>query len=160
MGVSSHDKADPAIHAELDRLPMMSIVKLRSRYRQLFRAEPPKAFGPDLLRKSIAHHLQEKTYGGLPRAAQKLLDQLIKTAMAKPNSRLELPRRIKPGSELVRIWKGSSYRVRILDKGFSYDGRSFASLSEIASEITGTNWNGPRFFGLRSSSGKEVNYAH
>jgi DUF2924 family protein len=76
---------------------------------------------------------------------------LIKVAMAKPSGRLELPRRIKPGSELVRTWKGKSYRVTVMTEGFAYDGKPFASLSEIASKITGTNWNGPRFFGLRPS---------
>ena len=78
----------------------------------------------------------------------------MKAAMAKPNGRLELPRRIKPGSELVRTWKGKSYRVIVMADGFAYDGERFASLSEIASEITGTKWNGPRFFGLRSSLNK------
>jgi hypothetical protein len=77
---------------------------------------------------------------------------LVKTAMAKPNGRLELPRRIKPGSELVRTWKGKRYRVMVTADGFAHDGKTYASLSEIASAITGTRWNGPRFFGLRSAS--------
>lgn len=149
-------RTDPAVEAKLDRLPTMPIAQLRVRYRELFRAEPPKAFGPDLLRRSVAHRIQEQAYGGLPRESQRLLDQLVKAAIAKPNGRLELPRRIKPGSELVRTWKGKSYRVTVMTEGFAYDGRPFASLSEIASEITGTNWNGPRFFGLRPLAGKET----
>jgi hypothetical protein len=147
--------ADPAVEAELDRLPTTPIAELRKRYRDLFRTEPPKAFGPDLLRRSIAHRIQEKAYGGLPASTKRLLDQLVRAAMAKPNGRLELPRRIKPGSELVRTWKGKSYRVMVMADGFAYDGERFASLSEIASEITGTRWNGPRFFGLRSASCRE-----
>jgi Protein of unknown function (DUF2924) len=97
----------------------------------------------------------EKAYGGLPASSRRLLDQLVKAALAKPNGRLELPRRIKPGSELVRTWKGRSYRVIVLADGFSHDGRTFSSLSEIAFEITGTKWNGPRFFGLRASAKSE-----
>jgi hypothetical protein len=127
---------------------------LRKRYRELFRSEPPNTFGPDLLRRSIAHRIQEKAYGGLPPATRRLLDQLVKAAMAKPNGRLELPRRIKPGSELVRTWRGKSYRVVVMADGFAYDGKRFASLSEIATEITGTKWNGPRFFGLRPATNK------
>jgi hypothetical protein len=76
-------------------------------------------------------------------------------ALAKPNGRLELPRRIKPGSELVRTWNRRTYRVMVLESGFAYDSKTFASLSEIASAITGTRWNGPRFLGLRSSSNRE-----
>jgi len=142
---------DSAVEAELDRLPTTPIVDLRKRYRDLFRTEPPKAFGPDLLRRSIAHRIQEKAYGGLTPPARRLLDQFVKAAMEKPNGRLELPRRIKPGSELVRTWNRRTYRVLVLESGFAYDGRIFASLSEIASLITGTKWNGPRFFGLRTS---------
>ena len=146
--------AGPVVEAELDQLPTTPIADLRKRYRELFRTEPPKAFGPDLLRRSIAQRIQVKAYGGLSRSTQRLLDQLVKAALATPNGRLELPRRIKPGSELVRTWKGKSYRVTVMADGFGYDGERFASLSEIASEITGTKWNGPRFFGLRSASNK------
>jgi hypothetical protein len=144
--------ADPAVETELDRLPTTPIADLRKRYRELLQTDPPKAFGPDLLRRSIAQRIQERAYGGLPAATRRLLDQLIKAAMAKPNGRLELPRQIKPGSELVRTWKRRSYRVMVMADGFAYDGKTYASLSEIASEITGTRWNGPRFFGLRSAS--------
>jgi hypothetical protein len=147
--------ADPAVEAELDRLPTMPIADLRERYHEVFGTEPPKAFGPDLLRRSIAHRIQEKAYGGLSASTRRLLDQLVKAAIAKPNGRLELPRRIKPGSELVRTWKGKSYRVVVMADGFAHDGNTFASLSEIASAITGTRWNGPRFFGLRSTSNRE-----
>jgi hypothetical protein len=152
----AHDQtADPEVEAELNRLPNMPIVDLRSRYRELFRAEPPKAFGPDLLRRSIAHRIQERAYGGLSREHQRLLDQLIRAARGKPNGRLELPQRIKPGSELVRVWNKRAYRVMVLENGFCHQGRTYKSLSEIALEITGTKWNGPRFFGLRRSSNEK-----
>jgi hypothetical protein len=128
----------------------MPIAELRKRYRELFRTEPPKAFGPDLLRRSVAHTIQEKAYGGLPPTIRRLLDQLVKAASARPNGRLQLPQRIKPGSELVRTWNGRTYRVTVTAAGFAHAGKSFASLSEIAHTITGTKWNGPRFFGLRS----------
>jgi hypothetical protein len=147
--------ADPVVEAELDRLPTTPIVDLRKRYGELFRTEPPKAFGPDLLRRSIAHRIQEKAYGGLSVPMRRLLDQLVKAAVAKPNGRLELPPRIKPGSELVRMWRGRSYRVIVMADGFAHDGKTYASLSEIASDITGTRWNGPRFFGLRPAAGKD-----
>jgi hypothetical protein len=152
--------ADPAVEAQLDRLAVMPIAQLRARYREVLRAEPPKAFGPDLLRRSIAHRIQEKAYGGLSRSAQRLLDQMMKAFAAKPNGKIVLPRRIKPGSILVREWKGKSHRVMVLADGFAYDGTTFGNLSEIAGFITGTRWNGPRFFGLRSKteeSGKPTN---
>src|ERR1700730_10087421 len=144
--------ADPAVEAELDRLALMPIVQLRLSYREMFRGDPPKAFGPDLLRRSIAHRTQEKAYGGLSRSAQRLLDQLMKSYAAKPNGKLVLPRRIKPGSVLVREWNGKSHHVMVLADGFAYDGETYTNLSEIAVLITGTRWNGPRFFGLRSKT--------
>jgi hypothetical protein len=143
---------DPAVEDELDRLGTMPIAQLRVRYREVFRSDPPKAFGPDLLRRSIAHRIQEKAYGGLSRSAQRLLDQMMKAYAAKPGGKIALPRRIKPGSVLVRAWKGKSHRVTVLADGFVYDGDTYSNLSEIAVLITGTRWNGPRFFGLRSKA--------
>src|SRR3981189_831052 len=110
----------------------MPIVDLRKRYRELFRSEPPKAFGPDLLRRSIAHRIQEKTYGGLSRPTKRLLDQMMKAYAAKPGGKIVRPRRIKPGSVLVREWKSESHRVTVLEDGFAYDGKTFGNLSEIA----------------------------
>lgn len=147
--------ADPAVEAELDRLVTTPIADLRKRYRELFRTDPPRAFGPDLLRRSIAHRIQERAYGGLCRSAQRLLDQMMKAYAAKPNGKIVLPRRIKPGSVLMREWKGKSHHVMVQADGFAYDGETYTNLSEIASEITGTRWNGPRFFGLRLESNKE-----
>jgi Protein of unknown function (DUF2924) len=76
----------------------------------------------------------------------------VKACDAKLDGKIVLPRRIKPGSVLVRQWKGKSHRVMVLADGFAYDGNTFSNLSEIAVLITGTRWNGPRFFGLRSKT--------
>jgi hypothetical protein len=149
---ASAQPTDPAVEDELDRLAAMPIAQLRVRYREVFRTDPPKAFGPDLLRRSIARRIQEKAYGGLSRSTQRLLDQAMKAFAAKPNGKIVLPRRIKPGSVLVRQWKGRSHRVMVLADGFSYEGDVYSNLSEIAVLITGTKWNGPRFFGLRSKT--------
>ena len=81
---------------------------------------------------------------------------MVKAARTRPNGRLELPRRIKPGSELIRTWQRQTYRVVVLAEGFAYAGKTYRSLSEIASAITGTKWNGPRFFGLRSGASQEA----
>lgn len=146
---------DPVVEAELKKLGSMPIASLRTRYRELFRSEPPLAFGPDLLRRSIAQHIQEKAYGGLSREAKKLLAQLVRSMAAGKAGRLEMPQRIKPGSELVRVWNDQTHKVTVLAKGFAYQGEVFTSLSEIANRITSTRWNGPKFFGLRPTK-KEV----
>ena len=143
---------DPSIEAEVERLRSMPIVELRALWRAKFKSDPPKAFGPDLLRRSIAQKIQEKAYGGLDRTTARLLNQLIAQHTKTPG-KIVLPRRIKPGAILVRQWKGASHRVTVLEGGFAYEGKTYESLSEIARLITGTRWNGPRFFGLRT--GKE-----
>jgi hypothetical protein len=140
--------SNATVEAELDRLSSMPIVELRARWRALFKSEPPKAFGPDLLRRSIAYRIQEAAYGGLDPATRRLLRQL-KAQMRKTPGKIVLPRRIKAGAVLVRRWKGESHRVMVLDEGFAYEGKTYESLSVIARDITGTRWNGPRFFGLR-----------
>jgi hypothetical protein len=141
---------DPAaIEAEVQRLRSTPIVELRALWRAKFKSDPPKAFGPDLLRRSIAYKVQEDAYGGLDRATTRLLKQLMEQ-FAKSGGRIVLPRRIKPGSVLIREWKGERHQVTVLEVGFSYQGKPYESLSQIARLITGTRWNGPKFFGLRA----------
>lgn len=146
---------DPRVEAEIEALGRMPIVKLRQRYKASFRKEPPKAFGPDLLRRSISWRLQEKAYGGLPGSTRRLLRAAMKAMAAKPDARIEVPRRPGPGAVLERAWNGRQYRVMVLAEGYAFEGKIFTSLSEIASQITGTRWNGPRFFGLRQRCAPE-----
>jgi hypothetical protein len=144
------EDVNTVIEAELERLRSMPVVELRALWRAKFKSDPPKAFGPDLLRRSIAYKIQEDAYGGLDRATTRLLKTLM-AQFAKSNGRIVLPRRIKPGAILVRQWKGHSHRVTVLEDGFAYQGKPYESLSEIARLITGTRWNGPKFFGLRAT---------
>ena len=65
-------------------------------------------------------------------------------------------RELLPGTVLQREWNGQNHRVMVVDNGFCWEGRSYHSLSKIACAITGTKWNGPRFFGLRDSRPAEV----
>jgi hypothetical protein len=140
---------DTEIEAEIDRLRSMPKAALRVRYRALFKSGPPKAFGPDLLRRSIAYRIQEQAYGGLDPATRRVLNNLMSQHAKSKDGRIVVPRRIKSGAVLVRIWKDQSHRVMVLEDGFAYAGKTYASLSEIARQITGARWNGPRFFGLR-----------
>jgi hypothetical protein len=144
--------APDAIARELAQLAKCSINTLRARWRGEFRCDPPPAFGPDLLRRSLASKLQEDAYGKLSAATQRELDRQVATLEKNPTARVALLRRIKPGSVLVRDWKGKSHRVTVLARGFEYESRAYESLSEIARLITGTRWNGPRFFGLRAGN--------
>ena len=141
---------DAVVEAELEQLRSMPIVALRALWRAKFKAEPPKAFGPDLLRRSIAHKIQENVYGGFDAATARLLNQMI-ARHAKTPGKIVLPRRIKAGAILVRQWKAKSHRVTVLPNGFEYNGKTYESLSQIARLITGSRWNGPRFFGLRAN---------
>jgi hypothetical protein len=146
---------DSELEKTLEQLSHARIQTLREQWRAIFRADPPEAFGPDLLRRSIAYRLQERRYGGLSASTQRQLNSLIKILSKKPTGHIELPKRIKSGAVLVRLWKGKSHRVTVLDDGFAFEGRIYNSLSEIAREITGTRWNGPRFFGLRQAKSSE-----
>jgi Protein of unknown function (DUF2924) len=146
---------DPELEAALNELGRSRLQELRERWRAMFRVAPPEAFGPDLLRRSIAYRLQERRYGGLSTSAQRQLNCLIKILTEKRAGHIELPKRVKSGAVLMRLWKGKSHRVMVLDDGFAFEGRKYNSLSEIAREITGTRWNGPRFFGLRPGKSLE-----
>ena len=143
------DDLNAMVEAELGRLRSMPILELRVLWRAKFKSEPPKAFGPDLLKRSLAQKIQERAYGGLDAVTSRLLSQLMAQHTKTPG-KIVLPRRIKPGAVLLRDWKGTNHRVTVLEDGFGYHGKTYASLSHIARLITGTRWNGPRFFGLRA----------
>ena len=99
----------------------------------------------------LAHHLQEKTFGGLPTTTR---SQLLRIAQASERDEAVAPSRqyrLKLGTRLVRTWKGEAHPVRVVERGFEYKGKRYASLSEIARLITGTRWSGPAFFGLRAA---------
>jgi hypothetical protein len=132
-----------AIEAEIASLPKLGRESLKSRWRELFKSVPPVAFTPDLLARGIAWRLQEEAHGGITPALRRQID-------AGDAGDEGSPRRtaMRPGNRLVRRWRGSTYVVEVTGDGFAYDGRTFASLSEIARLITGTRWSGPRFFGL------------
>ena len=66
-------------------------------------------------------------------------------------------RDLSPGTVLTREWSGQHHRVMVRDEGFVWEGRTYRSLSEIGKLLTGAQWNGPRFFGLRDRKDAEVN---
>ncbi len=137
------------IENEIAQLSKLSIAELRVKYQGIFTKAPQHWLGPDLLRRSIGYRLQEKAFGGLKPAVRQELERLVSALSKNPLEKIEAPRKIKPGSVLVREHQGKSYRVTVNDAGFIYDGETYSSLSEISEKITGTHWNGPRFFGLR-----------
>ena len=116
--------------------------------------EPAPMLGHDLLRRGIAWKLQEQLHGGLPRAAARELERFAR--LVERGKPLGLERVAKPGTRLVRQWRGRTFHVAVMDDGFLFDDRRYASLSQIAQVITGTKWSGPRFFGLVGGSAAEV----
>ena len=67
---------------------------------------------------------------------------------------------LKPGTILMREWNAQAYRVMVVDDGFAWNGKTYDSLSKIAFAITGTKWNGPRFFGLETRSCPRPSHEH
>jgi hypothetical protein len=138
------------IAAEIERLPELSLRDLRAAWAAEFRRDPPKGLWRDLLLRTLAWRIQEKALGGHEKATLKLLE----TYGHKPPGD-ERCRRLKAGTVLIRDFGGTRHTVTIVPGGFVWQEKSYPSLSAIARIITGSNWNGPRFFGLREGeSGK------
>jgi hypothetical protein len=143
---------DPAaIEDEVDQIRSLGIDALRQRWRMMFGAIPPKGLTKDILGRMIAYRIQEEAFGGLDRETIKLLDRLAQGQ--KPS---ELNRRLKPGTILVREYEGTRHTVTVVPDGFLWQEKTYSSLSTIAQQITGTKWNGPRFFGLRVRGAREA----
>ena len=146
---------DPAaIDAEVDHVRSLGIVALRTRWRSMFDKSPPAGLTKDIIARMIASRIQEEAFGGLDKDSIKLLDRLARGD--KPG---EVNRRLKPGTVLVREYKGERHTVTVMPDGFLWHETNYASLSTIARTITGTAWNGPRFFGLRMPGVRDVNDA-
>jgi Protein of unknown function (DUF2924) len=144
---------DPAaVEAEVDRIWSLGITALRARWQLMFGCAPPAGLMKDIIKRLIAYRIQEEAFGGLDRETKKLLDGLARGG----KTRAELNRRLKPGAVLVREYQGTRHTVTVVPEGFSWQGATYTSLSPIARAITGTAWNGPRFFGLREARRKQA----
>jgi hypothetical protein len=139
---------DPILEAEITRLGDLGLTELREYWAQHL-GQVPKHQSADLLRRRIAYELQVKTYGGLKPETRQRLGKLYEAFKADPDYTPQPNYGLKPGTVLTREWKGVAYTARVLNEGFEYQGRQYASLSEIAGLITGSKWSGPVFFGFR-----------
>ena len=136
-------------------LPKLSHGELKALWKEYFGVEPP-AYRRGFLIRGLAHRLQELTYGGLKPAYQARLDAMIE-GTEKPNGAGRPGRRprhdvhLLEGTKLLREWRGVTHEVTVIDGGYEHQGKRYRSLSAVARAITGTQWSGPLFFGLRKT---------
>ena len=146
---------------EIAHLRDLDLQGLRARWKSLFRQQPPPHLPRHLLFAVLAYRLQADALGDLNPATARLLRQIATTGGILEASRLTaaFDRRraeVKPGTILMREWNAKNYRVMVVDEGFAFNGKTYDSLSKVAFAITGTHWNGPRFFGLRDKISPEA----
>src|SRR5471032_1759082 len=136
-----------AVKAEIERLVSLAPGEIRVLWRKRFRKDVPRALTTQLLVRMLAWKVQEEAFGGHNAATLKLL----KAFACQDSDKVVLFRKLKPGATVVREYQGVRHIVTITEGGFVWQGKSYDSLSAIAREITGSRWNGPRFFGLRAA---------
>lgn len=144
------EKSEAELAAAIEGVRSMPVDEIRELWRKTFKSPLPSALGKDMLGRMISYHIQEKALGGLSRASLRLLHDIGRGKSAPETAR----RRLKPGTVLVREYQGERHSVVVAADGFIWRDETFASLSTIARLVTGTNWNGPKFFGLRLRSAK------
>jgi hypothetical protein len=135
--------------AEIASLAKLDIDELRERWKTMCGKAPSREIGRSFLTRAIAYRLQERAYGGLKPSTSRLLARAAEEN-ATGSSKRPQTRMAQSGTILIREWQGTAHRVTMLDDGVSFKGKRYRSLSEVAREITGSRWSGPRFFGLRS----------
>ena len=136
---------------EIARLRGLDVGGLRARWHTVFRRRAPAHLPRHLLYRILAYRLQADRLGDLDTDTLRFLDRSGSTAdvgklAAKFNQRRT---DLKAGTVLVREWDGQLHRVMVLADGFAWNDKIYPSLSKVALAMTGTRWNGPRFFGLR-----------
>lgn len=139
---------------QLAALKNMNTEQLKNKWREICEGEPPP-FNRAYLESRIAYRIQELASGGLNKHTLRRINELREDFLSDtPRQRID-PNKPPLGSILVREFKGAEYRVRVTRDGFEFEGKPYKSLSVIARQITGTRWNGPLFFGLRTQRGKQ-----
>jgi Protein of unknown function (DUF2924) len=141
---------------EITRLRDLDVGELRNRWHAVFGRPAPAHLPRHLLFRLVAYRLQADRFGDLDSESQRLLDHSGLPEKAG-QSAVDLVRRIadvRPGTVLGREWNGRMQRVTVIADGFAWSGKTYPSLSQVAFAITGTRWNGPRFFGLRDKPEK------
>ncbi len=129
---------------EIDGLCDLSRADLVERWVGLHGSPPIKTMTEGLLARGIAYEMQVRQLGGLTLAERKALGTL---AQGRSNPS---PGALKAGTRLYRSWRGVTQEILVLEDGYGWQGKSYASLSGVARAITGTRWSGPRFFGLQA----------
>lgn len=150
-----------SVEAEIARLRGLNVKVLRARWRTSFGQDAPTHVARHLLFAMLAYRLQAEAMGDLDAKTVRFLkhvDLVPSKQAAVPLARAfaRRTRDLSPGTVLTREWGGQHHRVMVLHGSFVWEGRTYSSLSEIAKTITGTKWNGPRFFGLRDNKHAEV----
>jgi Protein of unknown function (DUF2924) len=146
------------IDVEIARLRDLDVGALRARWHTVFGRLPSPNLPRHLLFRVLAYRLQADCFGDLDAESRRLLDDTGSPEDA--GKRAVDPSRptsdVRPGTILAREWNGRLQRVTVLADGFAWNGKTYPSLSKVAFAITGTRWNGPRFFGLRDKPSQEA----
>jgi len=143
-----------SVEDEIAHLRGLDLKGLRSRWQTVFQRSAPAHLTRYLLFAVIAYRIQVDRYGDLDHATTQVLDRTVTKetgpAMSARLASFDQKRtELTPGTVLVREWDRRSQRVMVMADGFAWNGQTYDSLSKVAFAITGTKWNGPRFFGLR-----------
>ena len=143
---------DAQVLARLAALKAMTVAELKTEWQALMGSAAPNN-SRSFLEQRLAYRIQELTWGGLAKPVARLLDALADEIEGKKvrKSVISDPRNPVIGTRLVREWDGVEHVITVLKDGFDWQGRRYKSLSAVARDITGTRWNGYRFFGLREN---------
>ena len=145
---------ETSVEDEIVHLRGLDLNGLRARWRSSLQRPAPDHLPRHLLFAIIAYRIQADRFGDLDHETRQLLDRTgakeSGTAMSARLVSFDQKRtELTPGTVLVRDWDRQSQRVMVMADGFAWNGQTYDSLSKVAFAITGTRWNGPRFFGLR-----------
>ena len=153
------DKEREKLSAEIASLESLDLNQLRVQWKLLYEIEAPPHLSRDWLRRAVAYRIQENVLGGLKPATRRLLERIAEDARTRKPLKVAPTRKVGPNTILIREWGGTRHEVTVVEKGVMFRGKRYRSLSQVARVITGSQWSGPLFFGLRASAKEAANGA-
>jgi hypothetical protein len=140
------------VERQIASMAVLDISGLRWAWREKTGHNAPEGITRDLLIRALAYRLQVRAHGDIDRRLKQVLESVANGDLSAIAADRTVGNNLRPGTTLLREYRGDTHRVIVQEGGYAWNGEVFTTLSAVAKSITGSNWNGYVFFGLKGKT--------